>query len=160
MTRKRSQGPSQRQLRVGEALRHALVEILARDELRDPALSGIQVTVTEVRVSPDLRAGTAFVLPFGGGDAAALARALNRAAGYFRKTLADSVELRVAPTIRFEPDLAFGQADRIEELLRSPAVARDLSKAQNPAKDGEEPEGPEGDDDRDDVPGEGKTDGR
>ena len=105
MTRKRSQGPSQRQLRVGEALRHALVEILARDELRDPALSGIQVTVTEVRVSPDLRAGTAFVLPFGGGDAAALASALNRAAGYFRKTLADSVELRVAPTIRFEPDL-------------------------------------------------------
>jgi ribosome-binding factor A len=160
MTRKRSQGPSQRQLRVGEALRHALVEILARDELRDPALSGVQVTVTEVRVSPDLRAGTAFVLPFGGGDAAALAHALNRAAGYFRKTLADSVELRVAPTIRFEPDLAFGQADRIEELLRSPAVARDLSKAQDLAKDGEEPEGLEGDDDRDDDPGEGKTDGR
>ena len=101
-------------------------------------------------VSPDLRAGTAFVLPFGGGDAAALARALNHAAGYFRKTLADSVELRVAPTIRFEPDLAFGQADRIEALLRSPAVARDLSK------DGGSGEGPEEDDD----PAEGKTDGR
>ena len=81
-----------------------------------------------------------------------LARALNRAAGYFRKTLADSVELRVAPTIRFEPDLAFGQADRIEELLRSPAVARDLSKAQAAGRRA----GPEGDDD----PGEGKTDGR
>ena len=148
MTRKRSQGPSQRQLRVGEALRHALVEILARDELRDPALSGVQVTVTEVRVSPDLRAGTAFVLPFAGGDATALAQALNRAAGYFRKALADSVELRVAPTIRFEPDLAFGQADRIEALLRSPAVARDLAK-----EDGSD-EAPEGD------PGKGKSDGR
>jgi ribosome-binding factor A len=128
MTRKRSAGPSQRQLRVGEALRHALVEVLARGELRDPALTSLQVTVTEVRVSPDLKAATAFVLPFGGGDAEALARGLNHAAGYFRKSLADAVELRVAPTIRFEPDRAFGQADRVEMLLRSPAVARDLAK--------------------------------
>ena len=132
MTRKRSEGPSQRQLRVGEALRHALVEILARGELRDPALAGVQVTVTEVRVSPDLRAATAFVLPFGGGDAAALARGLNHAAGYFRKALADAVDLRVAPTIRFEPDRAFGQADRVEMLLRSPGVVRDLDKKDEP----------------------------
>ena len=132
MTRKRSEGPSQRQLRVGEALRHALVEVLARGELRDPALAGVQVTVTEVRVSPDLRAATAFVLPFGGGDAAALARGLNHAAGYFRKALADSVDLRVAPTIRFEPDRAFGQADRVEMLLRSPGVVRDLAKKDEP----------------------------
>jgi len=93
MTRKRSEGPSQRQLRVGEALRHALVEVLARGELRDPALAGVQVTVTEVRVSPDLRAATAFVLPFGGGDAA---------------------------------------ADRVEMLLRSPGVVRDLAKKDEP----------------------------
>ena len=132
MTRKRSEGPSQRQLRVGEALRHALVEVLARGELRDPALAGVQVTVTEVRVSPDLRAATAFVLPFGGGDAQALARGLNHAAGYFRKALADSVDLRVAPTIRFEPDRAFGQADRVEMLLRSPGVVRDLAKKDEP----------------------------
>ena len=132
MTRKRSEGPSQRQLRVGEALRHALVEVLARGELRDPALAGVQVTVTEVRVSPDLRAATAFVLPFGGGDAAALARGLNHAAGYFRKALADAVDLRVAPTIRFEPDRAFGQADRVEMLLRSPGVVRDLGKKDEP----------------------------
>ena len=132
MTRKRSEGPSQRQLRVGEALRHALVEVLARGELRDPALAGVQVTVTEVRVSPDLRAATAFVLPFGGGDAAALARGLNHAAGYFRKALADAVDLRVAPTIRFEPDRAFGQADRVEMLLRSPGVVRDLDKKDEP----------------------------
>lgn len=128
MTRKRSEGPSQRQLRVGEALRHALVEVLARGELRDPALAEAHVTVTEVRVSPDLRAATAFVLPFAGGDAEALARGLNHAAGYFRKALADAVDLRVAPTIRFEPDRAFGQADRVEMLLRSPAVAKDLAK--------------------------------
>ena len=132
MTRKRSEGPSQRQLRVGEALRHALVEVLARGELRDPALASVQVTVTEVRVSPDLRAATAFVLPFGGGDAAALARGLNHAAGYFRKALADAVDLRVAPTIRFEPDRAFGQADRVEMLLRSPGVVRDLGKKDEP----------------------------
>jgi len=128
MTRKRSPGPSQRQLRVGEALRHALADILARGELRDPALSGIQVTVTEVRISPDLRAGTAFVLPFGGGDAAALAKALNRATGFFRMRLTDAVELRVAPTVHFAPDLSFDKADRIERLLHDPAVARDLKK--------------------------------
>ena len=128
MTRKRNPGPSQRQLRVGEALRHALADILARGELRDPELAGLQVTVTEVRVSPDLRAATAFVVPFGGGDAAALAKALNRATGFFRMRLTDAVELRVAPTIHFAPDLSFDKADRIERLLHDPAVARDLKK--------------------------------
>ena len=128
MTRKRSPGPSQRQLRVGEALRHALADILARGELRDPELAGLQVTVTEVRVSPDLRAATAFVVPFGGGDATALAKALNRATGFFRMRLTDAVELRVAPTVHFAPDLSFDKADRIERLLHDPAVARDLKK--------------------------------
>jgi ribosome-binding factor A len=133
MTRKRSPGPSQRQLRVGEALRHALVAILARGDLHDPALAGVQVTVTEVRISPDLKSATAFVLPFaaaaGGGEGTALAAALNHAAGYFRRELAGAVELRVAPTIRFEVDRSFAEADRVEALLRSPAVARDLAKA-------------------------------
>jgi len=129
MTRKRSSGgPSQRQLRVGEALRHALAEILARGELRDPELAGLQVTVTEVRVSPDLRAATAFVVPFGGGDAAALDKALNRATGFFRMRLSDAVELRVAPTVHFAPDLSFDKADRIEKLLHDPSVIRDLKK--------------------------------
>jgi len=145
MTRKRSEGPSQRQLRVGEALRHALVEVLARGELRDPALAEAHVTVTEVRVSPDLRAATAFVLPFAGGDAETLARGLNHAAGYFRKALADAVDLRVAPTIRFEPDRAFGQADRVEMLLRSPAVAEDLAKPDQDQGSGPEDESPDGD---------------
>ncbi len=137
MVRKRSQGPSQRQLRVGEALRHALAEILARGELRDPELAGLQVTVTEVRVSPDLRAATAFVVPFGGGDAAALAKALNRATGFFRMRLSDAVELRVAPTVHFAPDLSFDKADRIEKLLHDPSVVRDLKKDSGP-KDGDD----------------------
>jgi len=128
MTRKHSRAPSQRQLRVGEALRHALAEILARGELRDPALADVQATVTEVRVSPDLKAATAFVVPFGGGDAAALAKALNNAAGFFRMRLAAAVELRVAPVVRFEPDRTFDQVMRIERILKSPAVARDLGE--------------------------------
>jgi ribosome-binding factor A len=128
MTRKRSQGPSQRQLRVGEALRHALADILARGGLRDPELANLQATVTEVRMSPDLRAATAFIVPFGGGDAEAMARELNRAAGYFRSRLAGLVELRVVPTIRFAADRSFEQAGRIERLLQSPAISRDLKK--------------------------------
>jgi ribosome-binding factor A len=127
MTRKHAKGPSQRQLRVGEALRHALADILARGEMRDPALAEVRATVTEVRVSPDLKAATAFVTPFGGGDAAALAKTLNNAAGFFRMRLAAAVELRVAPVVRFEVDRSFDQAMRIEQILRSPAVARDLA---------------------------------
>jgi len=114
-------------------LRHALSDILSRGDLRDPALTNARVTVTEVRVSPDLRAATAFVLPFGGGDARALAEALNHAAGYLRKGLAGAVDLRVAPTIRFEADLSFEEAERIQSLLRSPTVARDLAHAEKDA---------------------------
>ena len=147
MTRKRhKRGPSQRQLRVGEELRHALSGIIARGELRDPALQGLQVTVTEVRISPDLRAATAFVTPFGGGDAAGLAKALNNAAGYFRMKLAEAVELRVAPTIRFEPDLTFAEAQRIETILKSPAVARDVTAPRNDEGGGNEGESRTGED--------------
>ena len=128
MTRKRTKGPSQRQLRVGEELRHALAEIFARGELRDPALADVKATVTEVRVSPDLRAATAFVVPFGGGDAKALAKALNNAAGFFRMRLAAAVDLRVAPMLRFQPDRSFDEVMRIEQILKSPAVARDLGE--------------------------------
>ena len=118
--------PSQRQLRVGEALRHALTRVLAREELDDPALAGVMVTVTEVRMSPDLRNATAFVVPFGGGDAGALVGALNRAGGYFRGRLAHEVELRNVPSVRFTADPSFDAADRVERLLHDPAVARDL----------------------------------
>jgi len=118
--------PSQRQLRVGEELRHALARILARGELRDPALVGAQVTVTEVRVGPDLRNATAYVTPLGGGDAGRLVAALRHAAPYLRGRIAEEVRLRLAPTIQFEADRSFDRADRIERLLHEPAVARDL----------------------------------
>jgi ribosome-binding factor A len=132
--RQGSTGRSPRQLRVGEELRHALVRILARGELRDPLLADAQVTVTEVRVSPDLRAATAYVTPFGGGDAAALVKALNHAGGYFRGQLAHEVDLRMAPTIRFAADTSFAQSTRIEELLHDPRVMRDLAPPAKPAR--------------------------
>jgi ribosome-binding factor A len=137
----RGRAPSQRQLRVGEELRHALARVLARGELSDPALDGVTVTVTEVRVSPDLRNATAFVTPFGGGEAGPLVKALNRAGGYFRGQIAHEVNLRLAPTIRFTADSSFDEAVRVERLLHDPAVARDLGDA--PAAD---PDGDESDD--------------
>jgi ribosome-binding factor A len=126
MTRSRGNAPTQRQLRVGEEIRHMLVEILARGELRDPELSTAQVTVTEVRVSPDLKAATVFVTPFAGGDAGALVKALKRAAPFLRHELARAATLRVTPSLRFEEDRSFDQAMRIDRLLQDPAVARDL----------------------------------
>jgi ribosome-binding factor A len=120
MTRSRGGGaPSQRQLRVGEEVRHALVRILARGGLRDPALAGANITVTEVRVSPDLKHATAFVTPFGGGDAGALAQACRRAAGYFRSQLGHEVSLRYVPEVTFEPDRSFDNAQRIDALLHA-----------------------------------------
>jgi ribosome-binding factor A len=141
----RARQPSARQLRVGEELRHALIEILRRGELRDPELQSAAVTVSEVRVSPDLRAATAFVLPFGGGDAAALVKALNHASPFLRGRLARAVQLRMAPTLHFEPDRSFDAASRIETLLHDPAVARDLEPHGPPTEDEDDPEsGPEG----------------
>ncbi len=127
MTRRTGGAPSQRQLRVGEELRHALVRILSRGNLRDPALDGVQVTVTEVHVSPDLRNATAFVVPFGGGQADALAAALNRAAGFFRVQLAHEVKLRYVPGVQFQVDRSFDHASRIDRLLHDPRVAPDLA---------------------------------
>jgi len=137
MTRGSSRrGPSPRQLRVGEELRHALIEVLQRGELRDPHLIDARVTVSEVRMSPDLRAATAFVVPFGGGDAKALVAALNRAAPFLRGRVGQLVKLRLVPTLRFEADRSFDVAERIEKLLHDPAVARDL--VPGPADDGED----------------------
>lgn len=134
-------GFSQRQLRVGEEVRHALARVLARGELTDPALDGLSVTVTEVRMSPDLSNATAFVTPFGGGDAGALVKALNRAGGYFRGQLAHEVELRHAPSVRFAVDRSFEEASRVEQLLHDPAVARDLGQSADPAGDEDEDDG-------------------
>jgi ribosome-binding factor A len=119
-------GPSQRQLRVGEELRHALVSILRDSHARDPDLQNVNVTVTEVRVSPDLGNATAFVMPFAGANKAATVAALNRASVYFRTQLAHAVKLRHAPRVSFALDTSFGYAERIEGLLREPEVQRDL----------------------------------
>jgi ribosome-binding factor A len=111
---------------VGEELRHALVGILRDIHAADPALQDINVTVTEVRISPDLGHATAFVVPFAGQNKDETLAALNRAAPYFRTRLVHAVELRRAPRISFSLDTSFGYAAHIEELLRAPAVKRDI----------------------------------
>ena len=120
--------PSQRQLRVGEALRHALSDVLERGNLRDPAFRNISITVTEVRASPDLKNATAFVMPLGGEAADAIVEALGRAAPFLRSAIAKQVELRHVPRLQFKVDRSFGQADHIDALLRQPQVARDLGE--------------------------------
>jgi ribosome-binding factor A len=142
VTRARRGGPpSQRQLRVGEELRHALARILARHELRDPELVDANITVTEVRISPDLKSATAFISRFGGGDAAALARACGRAAGYFRARLAREVTLRLVPTISFQPDTSFDHAKRIDALLEAVKPPEEAAPESDPEPGGEPPEG-------------------
>jgi ribosome-binding factor A len=127
--KKKSSAPAgQRQLRVGEEMRHALSEILREHHLADPDLQGKIITVTEVRVSPDLRNATAFVMPLGGTETDKTVQALNRAAGYFRGELGRAVKMQFTPTIRFRADESFEEATRIERLLHDPAVARDLRK--------------------------------
>ena len=119
--------PTQRQLRVGEELRHALAQVLQRGELRDPALAEVTVTVTEVRVSPDLKNATAYVMPLGGRNGAAVIEGLTRSAGYLRGQLARAVPLRFSPSLSFALDTSFDHASRINELLHRPEVRRDLS---------------------------------
>lgn len=118
--------PSQRQLRVGEELRHIIAGIIERGDVRDPDLAGRAITVTEVRVSPDLKNATVFVLPLGGGEVAGVIKGLKRARAFFRHEVARQVDLRVAPELFFEPDTSFDEASRIDALLRLPKVARDL----------------------------------
>jgi ribosome-binding factor A len=132
--------PSQRQLRVGEEIRHLLAELFAEGRLHDPALTEARITVTEVKVSPDLKNATAFVLPFGGGDAQALAQALNHAAPFLRGEIAHALKLRFAPQIRFAADTSFDRAQRLDEIFREPEVARDLG----PAGKGEDDDRSEG----------------
>jgi ribosome-binding factor A len=121
-------GRTPRQLRVGEELRHALDQVLRRAHVRDPDLQGASITVTEVRVSPDLRAATAFVLPLAGRNADVVLAALQRAAPFLRGELARAVRLRVAPTLAFALDASFDEAERIERALASPSVRRDLDR--------------------------------
>jgi ribosome-binding factor A len=117
---------SQRQLRVGEALRHALSKILREGEFRDSALENASITVTEVRVSPDLRNATAFVMPLAGTNAAEILAGLKRSAAFLKGLLAREVPLRNTPNLAFVLEDTFDHADRISVLLARPEVARDL----------------------------------
>lgn len=130
--------PTQRQLRAGELVRHALMDILSREEFDDPDLRGKSITITEVRVSPDLKHATAFAAPLGGEDMAKVAQGLNRASGFIRGRLGREVELRVVPSLRFLPDDSFDEARRIDALLDSERVRRDTRRLSDVVEDDED----------------------
>jgi ribosome-binding factor A len=125
---------SQRQLRVGEELRHALARILRDGECRDPVLENASITVTEVRMSPDLRNATAFVMPLAGSNSAEVVAGLERSAPFLKGLLAREVQLRNTPNLAFALDDSFDRADRISALLTRPEVARDLKPQAAEAK--------------------------
>jgi ribosome-binding factor A len=120
-------GTTQRQLRVAEAVRHAIADILAQGHVHDPVLEGHLITVPEVRMSADLRLATIYVMPLGGRDTADVIEALDRNRKFLRGEIARRVNLKFAPDIRFRVDERFDEAERIEKLLRTPAVQRDLA---------------------------------
>jgi ribosome-binding factor A len=130
-----SPGGSQRQLRVGELVRHALAEMLTRGDVHDPVLESHMITVPEVRMSPDLRLATIYVMPMGGHDAEAVIEAFDRHKKFLRGEIAHRINLKFAPDIRFRIDDRFAEAERIDKLLHSPEVVRDLTK--NDGKDDE-----------------------
>jgi ribosome-binding factor A len=122
-----SAGPSQRQLRVGELIRHAFAEMLSRGDVHDPVIESHMITVPEVAMTPDLRLATIYVMPLGGRDAKPVLEALERNKKFLRGEVARRVNLKFAPDIRFRVDDRFDEAERIEKLLRTPAVQRDLA---------------------------------
>jgi ribosome-binding factor A len=126
MKRQISKGPSQRQLRAGEIVRHALAEILRTEDIADAALAGESISIAEVRMSPDLRHATVFASSLSGRDKDELASALNRHQRFLRGELARRIELKYIPELVFRGDHVAEAAGRIEALLRSPSVARDL----------------------------------
>jgi ribosome-binding factor A len=123
---KGGEGPSQRQLRAAELVRHALVGIVAREDLRDLDLRGVSITIGEVRASPDLKHMTAFVSALGPNDPQRIADGLARSAAFLRGRLAKEIDLRFTPQLHFQPDISYDEARHIDELLASPEVARDL----------------------------------
>ncbi len=120
------QGPSQRQLRVGELIRHALADILSRGQIADPDLDGVVITVPEVRMSPDLKNATALVMPLGGRDTKKVMAGLERSRKWFRGQIARRVNLKFAPDIRFRLDTRYDDDDAVTQMLHRPEVARDL----------------------------------
>jgi ribosome-binding factor A len=124
--RDQAAGGSQRQLRVGELIRHELADMLTRGDIHDPVLQAHMITVPEVRMSPDLRLATIYIMPLGGRDIEKVLEALDRNKRYVRGEIGRRVNLKFAPEIRFRADERFEEAERIEKLLRTPVVQRDL----------------------------------
>jgi ribosome-binding factor A len=128
-------GPSQRMLRVGELVRHALAGLFARGEIEDPELAGVVITVPEVRMSPDLKLASAYVMPLGGERAAEIVAALNRHQRFIRGRVAPEIDLKFAPEIRFFVDETFEEFGKIDAILRSDRVQRDLHADDDDGKD-------------------------
>jgi ribosome-binding factor A len=118
--------PSQRQLKVGELIRHALADIFSRGKIMDEVLARHSLTVPEVRMSPDLKLATAYVITLGGGEASEAVEHLNKHKRFLRGEVAKRVSMKFMPEIRFKVDTSFEASARIDELLASPDVARDL----------------------------------
>jgi ribosome-binding factor A len=131
-------GPTQRQLKAGELVRHALAEILREEPLHDPALLNASITVTEVRVSPDMRHATVFVEPLGGRNAAEIVDGLNRVSKYIRGVLGRSIELKFTPDLRFVHDQSFDAALAMDRLFDNPVVQRDLAARDDDGADGDD----------------------
>ena len=140
-------GPSQRQLRAGELVRHALVDILRHDSLADPALAGVVVTISEVRVSPDLKHALCFVEPLGGKEATAVIKALNRASRFIRLRLGEAIDMKFTPDLKFIHDDSFDTAEHISRLLDDPRVRRDLEWVAEASAIADDDKGSDGDKD-------------
>ena len=125
-------GPSQRQLRVGETLRHALSDVLVRGDIRDADLAGVSVTITQVIPSGDMRYATAFCEPLGGKNADKIVSALNRHKAYLRGEMGRLIALKFTPELRFVEDQSFAEAEKIETILKSERVQRDLKASDDP----------------------------
>lgn len=132
MTRKSThsgaKAPSQRMLRVGELIRHRIAELLTRGEVHDDVLASHVITIPEVRLSPDLKLATVYVMPLGGSDVKPVVEALTRKKKYLRAAVAETLNLRYAPDLRFKEDKTFEEATRIDRLLDSPKVRQDIEK--------------------------------
>jgi ribosome-binding factor A len=128
-------GPSQRQLRAGELVRHALVEILRDEPMADPVLAEVSVTLTEVRVSPDLRHALCFIMPLGGDHASEVVAGLNRASRFLRGRLGHAVELKFTPDLKFVADDSFDEAEHMRQLFADPKVRRDLEPGEPGSED-------------------------
>ena len=131
MSRSRGKAPSQRQLRVGEEIRHSLARILMEEDLHQPELADLTITVTEVRMSPDLKNATVFVTPLGGKSMAEAVDGLRKATPFLRHALASKLNLRFTPRLSFQPDRSFDEAERVDALLRRARVRQDIESGED-----------------------------